>query len=290
MLKVATAQFAVSGSIDQNCRTILKQMKSASEQGADVIHFSEVCLGGYAGVDIPSHKNFDYDKLRTATHSIMQTAKSLKLWVILGSTHELSGKNKPHNSLYIINHQGKLLDRYDKMFCTGDAKGTRGDLKYYSPGNRLVCFKIKGVKCGVLICHDFRYPELYREYKKMGVQLMFHSYHNVKLNASGHQGEKNVHYNTVIATMKAYASSNAMFISANNSSKKESSWPSFFVNPDGFIPGKLKRNHASILISEVDLKQRYYDASSVWRDRSLKGVFHSGKLIRDKRSEQTQCL
>ena len=34
------------------------------------------------------------------------------------------------------------------------------------------------MRCGVLICHDFRYDELYREYLLRGVQLMLHSYHN----------------------------------------------------------------------------------------------------------------
>jgi hypothetical protein len=46
-----------------------------------------------------------------------------------------------------------------------------------SPGNHFSDFSIKGIRCGALICHDYRYPELYREYKRRGVQLMFHSYH-----------------------------------------------------------------------------------------------------------------
>ncbi|MEZ4606679.1 MAG: hypothetical protein R2865_07755 [Deinococcales bacterium] len=27
-------------------------------------------------------------------------------------------------------------------------------------------FDIRGFCCGALICHDYRYPELYREYKR----------------------------------------------------------------------------------------------------------------------------
>jgi predicted amidohydrolase len=37
---------------------------------------------------------------------------------------------------------------------------------------------VKGVRCGALICHDFRYDELYREYLRRGVQLILHSFHN----------------------------------------------------------------------------------------------------------------
>src|SRR5207244_5325721 len=44
-------------------------------------------------------------------------------------------------------------------------------------GNHFSLFEIAGVRCGALICHEYRYPELYREYKRRGVELMFHSYH-----------------------------------------------------------------------------------------------------------------
>jgi deaminated glutathione amidase len=69
------------------------------------------------------------------------------------------------------------VDRYDKMFCAGDRSEETGDLAHYSPGSHFSVFSIKGVRCGALICHDYRYPELYREYKRRGVRLVFHSYH-----------------------------------------------------------------------------------------------------------------
>lgn len=39
------------------------------------------------------------------------------LRVVLGSAHRLSGANNPHNSLYVIDDDGALVDRYDKRFC-----------------------------------------------------------------------------------------------------------------------------------------------------------------------------
>jgi predicted amidohydrolase len=63
------------------------------------------------------------------------------------------------------------------MFCAGDRSEETGDLAHYSPGSHLSVFSIRGVRCGALICHDYRYAELYREYKRRGVQLMFYSFH-----------------------------------------------------------------------------------------------------------------
>ena len=63
--------------------------------------------------------------------------------VVLGSAHRLTEPNKPHNSLYIIDEEGRLIDRYDKRFCSGDASGMTGDLAHYSPGDHFSVFAIR---------------------------------------------------------------------------------------------------------------------------------------------------
>ena len=278
-IKVATCQFPVSNDISKNLKFILQQMKSAKKCGADIAHFPETALSGYAGTEFNSFETFDWDLLTKSTREIMAVASQLRLWVILGSSHRLTGTNKPHNSVYIINDQGKLVDRYDKRFCT------TGDLKHYSPGNHFSVFEIDGIRCGVLICHDFRYDELYRAYCKQDVRLMFHSYHNAGLTAAKLRKSNNIWAKIVPPTMQAYAANNHMWISSNNSSRRCSCWPSFFVRPDGLISGKLQNNRAGILISTIDTSADFYDASADWRDRAINGVYHSGKLVQDQRSD-----
>jgi predicted amidohydrolase len=173
-LRVATCQFSVESDIDSNCRYILKQMRQAAEQNADIAHFSECALSGYAGVEFKSFVGFDWDNLKAATQTIQAAAKKLKLWTLLGSSHRLTGAHKPHNCLYVIDNGGKIIDRYDKRFCTGQQKPKPTlDLAHYSPGNRPVTFKIKGITCGVAICYEYRFPELYRDYLKRGVKILF---------------------------------------------------------------------------------------------------------------------
>jgi predicted amidohydrolase len=112
-------------------------MNSAKHRGAHVAHFPEACLSGYVGHDIESYKGLDWELLETSTREIIDQAKKLKLWVILGSIHRLTGRHKPHNSLYIISDRGELVDRYDKRFCAGDRSGRSGELRHFSPGNQL---------------------------------------------------------------------------------------------------------------------------------------------------------
>lgn len=294
---IATCQFPVSSDAKSNYRHISVQMRKAHARGADVVHFPECALSGYAGTDFPSYKNFKWDELKLYTQKVLELARDLKVWVVVGSSHQLTGNNRPHNSLYIINDRGELVDRYDKRFCAGDKTETTGDLAHYTPGDHFTVFTIKGVRCGALICHDYRYPELYREYKRQGVQVMFHSYHAGGINSKKYKDiQKDIiefaKLNagstfpaiTMPATMCSYAANNYVWISCPNSSATESCWPAFFVRPDGVTTGRLRRNVTGILLSTVDTSEQWYDSTLAWRERAINGILNSGTLVEDSRS------
>ena len=289
-LTIATCQFPVSSDIERNFRYVSRQLRLAHERGAELVHFSEACLGGYVGVDVDSFEDYPWDLLCELTQEILELTRSLKLWVVLGSNHRLSGKHKPHNSLYVVNPRGQIVDRYDKMFCTGDRSGKKDDLSHYSPGSRFVMFKVKGIRCGLQICHDFRYPELYREYNRKGAQLVLHSYHNGGMNPETKKEYQNVWAVLVRATMQAYAGSNHLWISVNNTTRRESSGSSFLVRPDGLVASTLPLHRAGVLIHTIDTEADYYDASKDWRRRALRGIYHSGRLVQDRRSADRTCL
>src|SRR6478672_2292763 len=115
-LRVATCQFSVEPKIAHNRKWILAQIDEAAAAGADVAHFSECALSGYAGVDIPNIAAINWPRLTDATQEIQSAARRWKLWVLLGSTHRLSEGHKPHNSVYVIDARGKIVGRYDKRF------------------------------------------------------------------------------------------------------------------------------------------------------------------------------
>ena len=60
-LIIATCQFPVSGDIKKNAAYILRQMAEAKEKGADISHFPESSLSGYAGTDFKRYKRQDED-------------------------------------------------------------------------------------------------------------------------------------------------------------------------------------------------------------------------------------
>lgn len=270
-IRIASCQFPVSSDIKVNYKWIEEQMIEAKLKKANIVHFPECALSGYPGVDMKSLDNFDWNELHRATDSVLVLAKHLKIWVILGSIHRLSGNNKPHNSLYLINSEGEITDRYDKRFCTG------GDLNFFSPGDHFVTFKLNGLNCGLLICYDVRFPELYREYRKLGTDVIFQSFHNAR------QAKGAIHPIIMHITAQANAATNYFYMSLTNSSAPES-WPCYFITPDGLIQNKLTENVPGILISDIDATEKYYDASKDHRSDAINGKLNSGVTVRDSLS------
>jgi predicted amidohydrolase len=289
-LKIATCQFPVDRDPRDNVRHVIRQMGEAARRGAQVAHFAEAALSGYAGVDLPSLENYPWPELDRALREVMARARSLRLWVVLGSMHRLSGRHKPHNCAYVINDRGEIEDRYDKLFCTGDAAGTKGDLKYFTPGDHFVTFTVRGVRCGVFICHDFRYPELYRESSRQKVQLIFHSYHQGRFSKQKARTKGRAHAIMVPATMQTYAAVNHQWISAANTTQAESAWPSFTVRPDGMIAGRLALHRPGVLLTDIDDGSAYEDSSRRWRTRALRGILHSGAVVQDPRSRDRHSV
>ncbi len=280
-LRVATVQFAVTADPRHNGRIIRRFMARAKAARADVVHFSECALSGYAGSEFTTWDGYPWETLRQETERVMAEARRLKLWTILGSTHPLTPPNKPHNSLYVIDSRGRIVDRYDKRFLTV------GDLDYYSAGNHWTTWTLNGVKCAALICFDVRFPEVYREIKKLGVEMVFQSFYNARVTKRG----PHIHTYIMRQTAQAQCGINYLWMSANNSSAWYSSWPSVFIRPDGFIAGQLPMNRAGMMVNVVDTHKTFYDASGRFRAAAMRGQLHSGtQPRRDPRSRNRTSL
>ncbi|HEY1626382.1 MAG TPA: carbon-nitrogen hydrolase family protein [Streptosporangiaceae bacterium] len=293
VLTVATCQFPVSSDIGQNLDWITRQAHQGASRGARVAHFPEGALSGYAGTDFAAFAGFDWTALDEATERLRERARELGIWVVTGSAHRFSDVSRPHNSVYVIGDDGAIVARYDKRFLGGP------DLDHYSPGSHFSTWTIDGLRCGALICYDYRFPELYRHYVRLDVQLMFHSFHAgnfpqervaeigaaigteyAPLNPAATLTYPGI---TMPAVMTASAACNNMWISCPNSSATQSLWPAFFVRSDGITIGRLERNAPGVLISRVDTEQELYDSTGPWRRRAIAGVLHSGELAQEDR-------
>ena len=278
-LKVATCQFAVGASVEDNCGAIYAFIEDAAAGGAEIVHFSECALSGYASIDHPHLYDYDWDLLITATEKIKTLAAELNIWVVLGSMHRLTAPNKPHNSLYFIDPAGNIAGRYDKRFCTPN------DLDHYSPGGRFVDFEINGLKCSLLICFDLRFPEIYRKLRTRGVDCIFQSFYNAR------QIGPSIHTHIMQQSMQCRAATNYFWVSMANSSAPVSPYPGCFIQPDGEIIAQLKQNTPGMMINTIDKNKSFYDPTADFRDMAIGGALSNGNCpTDDPRSKDTTKL
>ncbi|MBN2515019.1 MAG: apolipoprotein N-acyltransferase, partial [Deltaproteobacteria bacterium] len=117
---------------------------------------------------------------------IINIAKEAKSYLLFGSPSYLNenGINYFSNSAYLISPAGDIAGRYDKMHLVpyGEYVPLRrvfffleklvvgvGDFR---PGKELTPLVLGGKKIGVLICYEGIFPEISRQYHKMGVTLL----------------------------------------------------------------------------------------------------------------------
>jgi predicted amidohydrolase len=268
ILKIATCQFAVSGSIRRNAQQIDQYMRQAKKAGADIAHFPECAITGYVGFDFANFEGFDWGLLDEKTREITELARKLKIWVSVGSVHRLGKSSKISNCQYLIGPEGKIRDRYDKRFCT------RGELKRFTPGNRFVFFTINGVKCALLICFELRFPELYRALYKQGINCVLQSFYNAR------QKGPSVHTHIMRQTMQGHAAANHFWMSMANASGYYSPYPSCFIQPDGMIAGQLKQNKAGMMVNTVDMNMKFYDPMEGFREIAIAGKLTNASAIK----------
>jgi deaminated glutathione amidase len=235
-IRIAAAQFPVSGSITKNVRYIQNQIEKAAKQNATVVQFPETALTGYTPKYFDTLKEYDWDNLEHYKRHICGLAASFGIWVILGSMRRVYGK-LPKISMYIISDGGDVIGIYDKRRLYGKEK------EMFSPGSEPCIVEINGYKCGFLICYENCFPELYDEYRHMGVELIFHSFYNAaNRNATSIK-------DLMVASLMVRAADNQMWISASNSSESYSPLAACIVRPDGSLV-RARRNVTGLVVDD----------------------------------------
>ena len=88
--------------------------------------------------------------------------------VLAGSVTERR-QNRLYNACYAFARTGSTVGRYDKTHLFSPM----GENTCYTPGDHLGLFQFDGVKCGVVICYDIRFPELSRALAVKGLDVLF---------------------------------------------------------------------------------------------------------------------
>ena len=99
---------------------------------------------------------------------IGELAKKYKVNIVAGSVSNVRG-GKVYNTAFVFDRTGSCIAEYDKTHLFTPM----GEDDYYTCGDHLCRFTLDGVKCGIIICYDVRFPELTRSLALQGLDMLF---------------------------------------------------------------------------------------------------------------------
>ena len=112
--------------------------------------------------------------LRRAEQDVRSAAKRHRISVTVGTT--IREKGAYFNSALTFGPDGRRLGRYDKVHLTGVSRGTLDAAHYTGGAGKLLRpLTVAGVRVGVQICLDMRYPEPWRLLAVAGARLFLHA-------------------------------------------------------------------------------------------------------------------
>lgn len=102
-------------------------------------------------------------------------ARSRRVWMLAGSIIERT-RGGIHNTCVLLDRNGRLRAKYRKIHLF-EARLDTGQIvcerNIYEAGDRPVMAEVEGWICGLAICYDLRFPELFRHYAGKGAHLFF---------------------------------------------------------------------------------------------------------------------
>ncbi|MGB9867969.1 MAG: carbon-nitrogen family hydrolase [Bacillota bacterium] len=167
-MRVALVQMSISaGAVEGNRRKALSLVLRAGEQKPDVIVLPEMWNTGFC---YDTLKDIADRKGEPSITAMAELARSLCVNIVAGSIAEIADNDgRVYNNAYVLDRQGKVVAVYSKVHLFSPMK----EDKYFAAGDRAVVFDLDGVRCGIVVCFELRFPELARTLALQGMRVLF---------------------------------------------------------------------------------------------------------------------
>ncbi len=110
-----------------------------------------------------------------SSRPLMALAKKHKVFILAGSVYEkAAGSRKAYNTSILIDDHGTVRAKYRKTHLFEAILGKKRirEADRFLAGEKTVTTNIAGLRVGLSICYDLRFPEMYSRYAAAGVQVM----------------------------------------------------------------------------------------------------------------------
>jgi predicted amidohydrolase len=163
LLPVAAVQMNSRGDKTENIQRALELIDRAAGTGARLVALPEVWT--YLGAQEGNRENAE--PIPGPTISLLaERARRHGIYLHCGSILEIRpGEPKVLNTAVVLNPDGDIIGQYSKIHMfdvTIDGVASYQESATVAPGDEIVTVDIDGVRIGLAICYDLRFPELFR--------------------------------------------------------------------------------------------------------------------------------
>lgn len=169
-MRIGAYQFAVSDDIQTNLTAVRNAVFRAAKEKVRLLVLPECALTGYPHADINKPENMDRAALEAAHSEIRQLCDRFDMFIIVGTITSRGGSYR--NSAMVFSPSAPV-QTYDKRALWG------WDSDNFSAGDDDGVFSVDGLKIGVRICYEVRFPEYFRELYRAKTDLNVILFHDV---------------------------------------------------------------------------------------------------------------
>lgn len=229
-MKISIAQFKSElGAVEENFFTASRLIEAAED--SDVIILPELWTTGYYPAPVENFADKDGER----TKEFLCTAAQKFNVNIIGGSVIVESDEKIFNRCLVANRRGEIAATYDKTHLFSFAK----EDEVFCAGNKISTVELDGVKCGLAICYDLRFPEFIRKIALAGAEIIF---------IPAAWSLKRLIPRQILTKARAIENQ-AFVVFANSSGKSE------IINPLGEILAESNRGE-EILTAEINLRER----------------------------------
>lgn len=140
--------------------------KTVESTNPDILVLPEMWTTAYTLPELESLADVDGEP---TTPFLQELAKELNVHIVGGSfANQKNGEI--YNSSVVVDRNGEIVHRYDKIHLVP----MLDEPKYLAGGKeKVTVFELDGVKMGLIICYDLRFPELARSLALQGAQILY---------------------------------------------------------------------------------------------------------------------
>jgi nitrilase len=173
-MKIAALQMVSTPDVDRNLQAAGRLLAQAADQGVRLAALPEYfCLMGRQDRDKLACAEGDGDG--PIQQFLAEAARRHGLWLVGGTLPMATGQpDRVRNSCCVYAPDGQRVARYDKihLFAFDNGRERYDEGRVLEAGSMPVAFDADGLRVGLSVCYDLRFPELYRALMQPACDLL----------------------------------------------------------------------------------------------------------------------